>query len=82
MHASTRAACRLASLSAQRRPCARLPCCLQEGGVKMKLLQKWDRRYFVLGTATSTLSYYKSDDAFRKKEPPLGTLQLGGESAS
>jgi len=47
---------------------------------KMKLLQKWDKRYFVLGKCGTHLTYYKSDEAFRKKEEPSGTVELRGAS--
>jgi len=47
----------------------------KEGQMKAKLLQKWDRRYFVLATCGSTLTYYKSDESFRKREEPAGTVE-------
>lgn len=50
----------------------------KDGAAKSKLLQKWDRRYFVLGTNGSTLSYYKSDEAYRKREDALGTVVCTG----
>lgn len=52
------------------------------GESKMKLLQKWDSRYFVLPSSsaanTGELSYYKSADSFRQREEPLGTLHVTG----
>jgi len=50
----------------------------KDGVMKAKLLQKWDRRYFVLSCCGTTLSYYKSDDAFRKKEEPAGLVDCAG----
>lgn len=47
---------------------------------KMKLLQKWHKRFFVLGKCGTQLLYYKSDESFRKKEEPSGTVELRGSS--
>ena len=52
----------------------------KEGIAKAKLFQKWDKRYFVLGTQATLIVYYKSDEAFRKKEAPLGSVSLTGAS--
>ena len=52
----------------------------KEGVAKAKLFQKWDRRYFVLGTQATLIVYYKSDEAFRKREAPLGSVSLNGGS--
>ena len=42
---------------------------------KLKLLaERWTKRFFVLPTGSYALSYYKSEDAFMKGEPPLGTV--------
>jgi len=53
----------------------------KDGESKMKLLQRWDKRYFVLLTSGTSISYYKSDEAFRKREPALGTTQCQGAKA-
>jgi len=53
----------------------------KDGSAKARLLQKWDRRYFVLGTSATAVYYYKTDAAYRKKEEPQGSLELRGGSA-
>ena len=50
----------------------------KDEGAKMKLLQKWDRRYFVLEGCGTALSYYKSDEAYRKKDEAKGSVQCDG----
>ena len=50
----------------------------KEGKQKMKFLQKWTRRFFVLPTASTMLSYYKSEVAFRKGAEPLGGVECAG----
>lgn len=50
----------------------------KEGKPKLKLLQKWTRRFFVLPTAGTRLSYYKSEDAYRKGAEPLGSVECLG----
>ena len=42
-----------------------------------------DKRYFVLPPSTNgtLLTYYKSDEAFRKREPPLGSVNCDGAHA-
>jgi hypothetical protein len=52
----------------------------KDGVVKAKMLQKWDRRFFVLVACGTSISYYKSDEAFRKKEAPAGTVSLAGSA--
>lgn len=47
---------------------------------KMKLLQKWDKRFFVLDKCGNMLKYYKSDEAYAKKEEPSGMVELRGAS--
>ncbi|EOD08675.1 hypothetical protein EMIHUDRAFT_631907 [Emiliania huxleyi CCMP1516] len=45
---------------------------------KMKLLQKWDRRYFVLPAGGAELSYYKTEDDAARGEHPAGSLRCDG----
>mmetsp|Transcript_5818 Transcript_5818/g.9772 ORF Transcript_5818/g.9772 Transcript_5818/m.9772 type:complete len:323 (+) Transcript_5818:244-1212(+) len=52
----------------------------KEDKVKLKLLQKWDRRFFVLPPNSSELRYYKSEDDYRTKGEPLGSVQCVGGS--
>uniref|UniRef100_A0A7S2ISK3 Arf-GAP domain-containing protein n=2 Tax=Haptolina brevifila TaxID=156173 RepID=A0A7S2ISK3_9EUKA len=51
-----------------------------DGQSKMKLMQKWDKRFFVLDKCGTVLKYYKSDEAFRKREEPAGMVELRGAS--
>jgi len=51
-----------------------------EGHSKMKLLQKWDKRFFVLDKCGTTLRYYKNQDACRKREDPAGTIECRSAS--
>jgi len=48
------------------------------GVSKMKVLQKWDDRYFVLPKGATSLAYYKSDDDFKRNEQPLGAVECKG----
>jgi len=50
----------------------------KEGRDKLKLLQKWDRRYFVLPEASSVLSYYKSVADFGSGQEALGSIDCAG----
>lgn len=48
---------------------------------KSKLFQKWAKRYFVLPPSTSgdtTLTYWKDEAAFRRKEAALGNVECVG----
>jgi stromal membrane-associated protein len=54
----------------------------KEAHSKVKLLlQKWDRRYFVLSACGTSLSYFKSDQSYRKREEPAGTVDCKGARA-
>ena len=53
----------------------------KDGQMKAKLLQKWDRRYFVLAMCGTTLTYYKTDESYRRKEEPAGVVDCAGARA-
>lgn len=48
------------------------------GADKLKLFQKWDKRWFVLPKGGTLLAYYKSDDDFKRNEQPLGAVECKG----
>ena len=48
---------------------------------KLKILQKWDTRFFVLLTCETELRYYKTQDSFRKGEPPAGRVECAEATA-
>ena len=50
----------------------------KDGKEKMKLLQKWDKRFFALAPGATQLKYYKSADAMKKGEEPLGVQECTG----
>ncbi len=53
----------------------------KEDKSKMKMMQKWDRRYFVLDSCGTSLSYYKSAEGYRKGEAPAGSVECAGSRA-
>ena len=50
----------------------------KDGKMKMKLLEKWTRRFFVLPDGATVLSYYKDEAAFMKQATALGTIDCRG----
>ncbi|KAL1504897.1 hypothetical protein AB1Y20_008666 [Prymnesium parvum] len=48
------------------------------GTTKFKMMQKWDRRYFVLPKGSTVLSYYTSDEDFKLKLEALGSVECKG----
>ena len=48
----------------------------KEGQSKARMLEKWDRRFFLL--SSSKLRYYKSEEEMLKGKPPLGILECSG----
>ena len=54
----------------------------KDGKEKMKLLQKWDKRFFALAPGATQLKYYKSADAMRKGDEPLGDRAFAGAGGS
>ena len=51
-----------------------------KGPNKVKLLEKWDKRWFVL--RGSTLCYYKNEELSKSDQPPSGTLECAGAHLS
>jgi len=52
----------------------------KEGKSKLKMLQSWDKRYFVLPPGDTELRYFKGDEDFRKGAEALGTVSCAGAS--
>ena len=51
-----------------------------EGKSKMRLLQHWEKRWFVLPAGSTELSYYK-DEAHLQAGKPAGAVELTGATA-
>ena len=51
----------------------------KEGRTKIKVLEKWDKRFFVLPKGDgSELHYFKKADDYRDGKTPLGSLECRG----